>query len=78
MDESIILRTRNECVEVIESLRVVIMTHGYATVSDLNELLGLTGYYTDEKLGWVELKNVGVTQAEGGYSLDLPKPQQLH
>ncbi len=51
----------------------------YETVSvaDLYELLGVEASYTDEKWGWVDLRDAGIRRVRDGYLLDLPKPESL-
>jgi hypothetical protein len=51
----------------------------YETVSvaDLYELLGVTSSYTDEKWGWVDLREATIRRVRDGYLLDLPKPESL-
>lgn len=76
--EEIILSTRAEAIEVIDQLFELVSKYEQATVSDLYELVGITGQFTDEKWGWTDLRGAGVTRVSGGYLLDLPKPEPLN
>jgi hypothetical protein len=75
--DEIVLATRTEADEVIDRLFDLISQYEQATVSDLYELVGLEAKFTDERWGWRELKGAGVSRVNGGYLLDLPKPEQL-
>jgi hypothetical protein len=75
--DEIILATRVEAQEVIDSLFDLISNYEAATVSDLYELVGVSGNYTDEKWGWTDIRGAGVTRVRNGYLLDLPRPEQL-
>lgn len=79
--DEIILATRNEATEVIDRLFELVSRYDQATVSDLYELVGIAGNFTDEKWGWTDIRGAGVTRisvrGEAQYLLDLPKPIQL-
>lgn len=75
--DEIILSTRVEAEEVIDRLFDLVARYEQATVSDLYELVGVTGDYTDEKWGWTDIRGAGVTRVKGGYLLDLPRPEPL-
>lgn len=73
----IILESRVEAEEVLSRLEALIVQYGRASVSDLFDLVGVTGQYTDEKFGWVNLENARPHRVREGYLLDLPLPSQL-
>jgi hypothetical protein len=75
--DDILLATRVEAEEVIERLYDLLSAYGTASVSDLNELLGLTSEYTDDKWGWTDLRPSSVKRTRDGYLLILPKPEPL-
>jgi len=75
--DEIILATRVEAEEVISRLFDIIARYEQATVSDLYELVGVSGNFTDEKYGWTDVRGAGVVRTRNGYLLDLPKPEQL-
>lgn len=75
--DEIILATRVEAEEVIDRLFDLVSRYDSATVADLYELVGVTGDYTDDKYGWVDIRGAGVTRVRNGYLLDLPKPEPL-
>lgn len=75
--DEIILATRVEAEEVIDRLFDLVSRYGQATVSDLNDLVGQSSNYTDEKWGWTDVRGAGVTRIRNGYLLDLPRPEPL-
>jgi len=75
--DEIFLATRAEAEEVITRLFDLVDRYDSASVSDLYELVGITGDFTDEKYGWVDLRGAGVTRSREGYLLNLPKPEPL-
>lgn len=75
--DDIVLETRGEAEEVIDRLFDLISKYDVATVSDLYELTGITGNFTDEKWGWTNLQGADVARVRGGYLLNLPRPEPL-
>lgn len=75
--DEIILATRVEAEEVIDRLFDLVSRYETATVSDLYELVGVSGNYTDDKWGWSDIRGAGVTRVRNGYLLDLPRPEAL-
>lgn len=70
--DEIVLATRAEGNEVLDKLFVLVDQYESASVSDLYELVGITGDYTDEKWGWTDLRGATILRVNDGYLLDLP------
>lgn len=75
--DEIILATRVEADEVLDRLYDLVSKYESATVADLYDLVGVSGNYTDDKWGWMDLRGAGITRVRNGYLLDLPKPEPL-
>lgn len=75
--QEIILPTRVEAEAVIDQLFELVSKYEVATVANLYDLLGITGDYTDNKYGWTDLRPAGIERIQGGYLLDLPRPEPL-
>lgn len=73
----IILETRSEAEEVIDRLVDLIDSYDVATVSDLYDLVGITGNFVDEKWGWNDLRSAKATRVREGYLLELPRPEPI-
>lgn len=71
--DDIILDTRQEAENVLSSMDDIIETYGIVSVADFNDLVGISGYYTDNKYGWKNLRNAEVIRVRDGYMLKLPK-----
>jgi hypothetical protein len=76
--DEIVLGSREEASEVINHLVDLIIDYGQATVSDLYDLVGITGSFTDNKWGWVDLRSASISRARDGYLLNLPRPITLN
>jgi len=75
--KEIILESRAEATEVLEKLNDLIDQYEQATISDLYDLVGVTGAYTDDKWGWYDLRGAGIQRIPQGYLLNLPKTESL-
>lgn len=73
-----VLETRGQALSVISCMEEVIDTYECVSVADLYEMVDLTGNYTDNNYGWLDLRGAQVIQLRrGGYALKLPKPVKL-
>jgi hypothetical protein len=75
--DEIVLDSRVDAEEVIDRMFDLINQYESATVSDLYELVGISGNFADEKWGWTNLAGAGVRRNRDGYLLDLPRPIPL-
>lgn len=73
----IILQSRSDAEIVIDSLRELIEAYGNAKVANLYSLVGISGDFTNQSIGWTNLSRAGVIQIREGYLLDLPAPEVL-
>lgn len=75
--DEFIMATRGEASLVLDALNDRIERFGAATVSDLYDMLGESGSYTDVNYGWTEIMDARITRVDRGYLLDLPSPEFL-
>lgn len=75
--KEIVLSTRAEAEEVLDRLSDLISDYDVALVSDLYDLVGITGSFTDDKWGWTSLAGSSVQPVRGGYLLNLPRTQSI-
>jgi len=73
----VILSSRGEAEHVLDSLIALIDDYGVATVSDLYDLVGITGNFTDDKWGWYELRGSHVSRIREGYLINLPQTSAI-
>ena len=71
--DEITLETRGEAEEVLDQLQGIIETYKVARVADLNDLLGITGDYTENRYGWTNIRNAKVERVRDGYRLVMPR-----
>lgn len=74
---NIILESRGEAEEVLARLDELVDKYGLASVADLNELVGISGEYTDNKYGWTDVRNAMVVRTRDGYLIKMPKAMPL-
>lgn len=74
-----IFRTRSDAEAVRDGLLLYTEEYGLVSVADLYDMVGKIGSYTDERIGWSELKphEIGVRQTRDGFVLDLPRPTSI-
>ena len=71
--DEIILESRAEAEEVLNSMDDLLERYGLVSVADLYDLVGITGNYTDNKYGWTNLRHASVQRLRDGYLLKLPR-----
>jgi hypothetical protein len=78
--QDVILTTRAEAEGVIDTLYSLVEKYNQVTVSDLYDLLGIPTQFTDENWGWTDISSLGrgPIRVQGGYLLNLPKPDFLN
>lgn len=69
----ILLESRGEAEEVLARMDELVATYGMVSVADLNELVGITGQYTDNNYGWTDIRSACVQRVRDGYLLKLPR-----
>ena len=76
--DTIIFGDRGQAEKTIYELNKIVEKYGEATVAELYRLVGITGPFTSEKYGWLDLRGAEVRYARGGgYRLHLPPEVEL-
>ena len=70
---NVVLQSRGEGEEVLTRMDELIDTYGVASVADLNDLIGISGDYTDNKYGWTNVKAGEVMRVRDGYVIKMPR-----
>lgn len=77
--DEIVLSSRGEAEVVLATLLDRIQKYQVATVSDLYDLVGITGSFQDDAWGWTNLAGSTIDRAgREGYLLSLPRPEPLN
>lgn len=74
----LIFKSRKEALETLETLNDLIEQYGFVTRADLYELAGITGNFTDNKYGWINLYDAHIKLTKYGYSLRLPQVKVIN
>lgn len=65
---------RDDAMEVLSTLREALDMYGQVTVADFYDAIGVTGEFTDNNYGWIDLSTAEVLRARGGgYLIKLPR-----
>lgn len=76
--DDIELETRGEAEDVLITMGDRLDQYGMVTVSDLYDMVGVTGSFADDKWGWVDLRGSEVVRTRNNrYVLSLPKPKPI-
>ena len=75
--DDLLFDSKGEAEDVLGHMYDLIDQYGTASIADLYDLVGVTGNYTDNKYGWMDLKGSRVTRTRDGYLLKLPVAMPL-
>lgn len=76
-EEDIVVPTRVEAERVVDALVQLIDDYDFARVSDLKQLVGITGNFQDQKWGWTNLSSARVDRMRHGFLIRLPRAEPL-
>lgn len=65
--------SRETAERVLELSKEIINEYGFVTIADMYDLAGLNTTYTEQKYGWVDLKEAKIIRVRPGYKLILPE-----
>lgn len=76
--DDIKFRNRGDADIVLDELDAIIQEYGFASISDLYDLVGLSNKpYTAEKYGWTNIRSARPSPIRDGWVLILPKAMPL-
>ncbi len=75
--KTIILDNKGDAEYILDTLLAEIDQYGKAFVSDLYQMVDISGTYIDTQYGWENLSTAKVKRVPEGYLLDLPKAIKL-
>ena len=71
--DDVVIPDRAEAEAVVREMRNTLARYGLVRVSDLYDFVGITGSYTDNNYGWMNLDDISIIRVRDGYMLKLPK-----
>lgn len=76
--KDIVFATLDDTSKVLNAMVSLIDEYGFVSVADLYDLVGITGNYTDNKIGWhnLDLNSAYPEMYNGGWKLILPEPEE--
>jgi len=75
--DNILLETRQEADDALDSMYDLVRDYGSASVSDLYTAVGIDSTPTDTEWGWTSMSGSTVRRVRSGYLLDLPATEYL-
>jgi hypothetical protein len=75
--DNITFTTRQDAEAVLRRLIDIVDTFDVVAVSDLYELVNVTGSFVDDKWGWFNLAGADIIPVRGGFMIDFPNTQQI-
>lgn len=76
--EDYIIVDRRKAEDILRELDVIIEEFKQVRVADLNEMLGVSGPYTEQYYGWTDIRSAKIVPVRGGYIIDMPRVQALN
>lgn len=70
--DDVYFETKSDAYNVLDNLMAAVDKYGEVRVSDLNDLIGEAGEFTDEKFGWTNLSRAEIKRYRNGWLLVLP------
>ena len=75
--DTIIIDTRGEALAVLNELDSMIHRYGQASVADFYDLVGVTSDWTDNRYGWLNLREASIKPVRDGFMIILPRTRAL-
>lgn len=75
--DDIKLDTRGEAEDVLSRMDEIMDTYGLVRVTDFYDLVGVTGNYTDNKYGWMNITSAEIIRVRDGYIIKMPRAVPL-
>lgn len=77
--DEIVFEKLADAEEVLDLLQTSINTYQQVSVGDFYDAVGIASSFADQKYGWTDLSNAGISRISGGgLVLDLPQPIVLN
>lgn len=73
----VVVSSEEEAVAVRDVVLKLLDQYEVVTQGEVRNLVGLDTTYSDEKVGWTELKDVQIKSVEEGFAIELPDPQPI-
>lgn len=75
--DEIIVESRHEAGDILDNLFELVSKFDEASVADLYDMVDITPTPQDQRWGWTDISGARAVRVNGGYLLDLPRPEPL-
>lgn len=75
--DEFVLTNREDAEVIIDALNEEIQLYGFVDMYRLKVMLGLPATFTDQRLGWENLRGARMVQHREGWLMELPTPKQV-
>ena len=72
-----ILPSESDATRVVSAMSRIVNDHGYVTVGELHDLIGLPHQFVDEKNGWRSTNHILHPADDGAVVLEFPDPEAI-
>lgn len=76
--DDLLFNSRGEAEAVLAGMDEIMANYQMVRVSDMNELAGVTGNYTDVNYGWTDIRSAQVIRVRDGYMIKMPRALPLN
>lgn len=76
--DDLLFNSRGEAEAVLAGMDEIMSNYQMVRVSDMNELAGVTGNYTDNNYGWTDIRSAQVIRVRDGYMIKMPRALPLN
>lgn len=73
----VIFESRGDAEAVLMAMDELIGVYGVVSIADFNDLCEVSGQYTDNNYGWMNITSAKVVPTRDGYIIKMPKAQLL-
>lgn len=75
--EEIMFDKREQGEDIIDSMNETMNTYGSVSVSDLYDLIGMSGDYKYNKYGWTDISSAKIIGTKHNYKLSIDAPRKF-
>lgn len=75
--DDLIFDSREDAEEVLNHLGDLIDEYSMASVADFYDMVGVTSNFTDQKWGWYNINTARVVRCRDGYTIRLPRTEEI-
>lgn len=75
--DELVFPSRTHAEQVIDAMMPLLEKYKFVTVGDFFDLAGVSAEWTDRDYGWRDLRGIVPIPCQGGFQLNLPRPEHI-